>query len=219
MKNNEELMKNVLNAINWEPLLHAAEIGVMVKDGVVKLSGSVDTYAKKGEAKTAVKNVAGVKKVFENFTVVCKAKDKRTDTEIKLAIEKLFHFNWDIPTEKITVIVTNSWVFLSGDLEWEYQRETTTAAVKNLIGITGITNHIRMVKTSNDTFKKRKIENALERNDTINQKDIDVVVIDTVVRLSGTVETLFQKKVAEIIACNIAGVKEVKNDLKINLDK
>ena len=219
MKNNEELMKNVLNAINWEPLLHAAEIGVMVKDGVVKLSGSVDTYAKKGEAKTAVKNVAGVKKVFENFTVVCKAKDKRTDSEIKLAIEKLFHFNWDIPTEKITVIVTNSWVFLSGDLEWEYQRETTTAAVKNLIGITGITNHIRMVKTSDDTVKKRKIKNALERNDTINQKDIDVVVIDTVVRLSGTVETLFQKKVAEIIACNIAGVKEVKNDLKINLDK
>jgi osmotically-inducible protein OsmY len=157
--------------------------------------------------------------VFENFIVVCKAKDKRTDAEIKLAIENLFNFNWDIPSEKITVIVTNSWVFLSGDLEWEYQRETTTKAVKNLIGITGITNHIRIMKTSNDTIRKRKIENALERNDTINQKDIDVVVHDTVVNLSGNVETTFQKKVAEIIACNIAGVKEVKNDLKINLDK
>ena len=83
----------------------------MVKDGVVKLTGSVDTYAKKGEAKTAVKNVVGVKRVFENFIVVCKAKDKRTDAEIKLAIENLFNFNWDIPSEKITVIVTNSWVF------------------------------------------------------------------------------------------------------------
>jgi osmotically-inducible protein OsmY len=219
MKSNEELMKNVLNAINWEPLLHAAEIGVIVKDGVVKLTGSVDTYAKKGEAKTAVKNVVGVKKVFENVVVVCKTKDKRTDAEIKLAIEKLFSLHWDIPNEKITVVVTNSWVFLSGDLEWEYQRETTTKAVKNLIGITGVTNHIRIMKTSNDTVKKRKIENAFERNDTINQKDIDVVVLDTVVNLSGHVDTLFQKKVAKIIACNIVGIKEVKNDLKIDLDK
>jgi osmotically-inducible protein OsmY len=219
MKSNEELMKNVLHAITWEPLLHAAAIEVIVKNGVVKLTGSVDTNAKKEEAKKAVKNVAGVKKVFENFIVVCKTEDIRTDAEIKLAIEKLFSLHWDIPSEKITVVVADSWVFFSRDLEWEYQRETTTKAVKNLIGITGITNHIRVMKKSNDTVKKRKIENALERNDTINQKDIDVVVLNTVVNLSGNVETPFQKKVAEIIVCNIVGIKEVKIDLKIDFDK
>lgn len=47
MKTNEELEKDVQNAIKWEPLLHAAEIGVSVKDGVVTLSGQVDSYAKK----------------------------------------------------------------------------------------------------------------------------------------------------------------------------
>ncbi|OCB78523.1 BON domain-containing protein [Flavobacterium crassostreae] len=152
MKSNEELMKNVLNAINWEPLLHAAEIGVMVKYGVVKLTGSVDTYAKKVEVEKAAKNVTGVKEVFEDIIVVCRTMDKRTDAEISTAIEKKFRLNWDIPTKKIKVIVKSSWVFLSGELEWEYQKEVATEAVKNLIGITGITNNITVVSSAEDTI-------------------------------------------------------------------
>ena len=55
MKTNEELQKDVQNAIKWEPLLHAAEIGVSVKDGIVTLSGTVDGYYKKTEAEDAAK--------------------------------------------------------------------------------------------------------------------------------------------------------------------
>lgn len=47
MKTNAELQKDVQDAIKWEPLLHAAEIGVTAKDGVVSLTGIVDHYAKK----------------------------------------------------------------------------------------------------------------------------------------------------------------------------
>lgn len=218
MKSNEELMKNVLNAINWEPFLHAAEIGVIVKDGVIKLTGSVDTYAKKAKAEKAAKNVLGVKKVFEDIIVVCKTSDKKTDAEIRIAIEKIFNLHWDIATEKITVIVKNSWVFLNGELEWEYQKEATTEAVKNLIGITGITNKINSVKATNDRVKKCEIENRLERNYNID-KDIGVAVLDDVVTLKGQVASLFQKKEAERIAGNVTGVKWVKNDLNVDLDK
>ncbi len=142
MKSNKELQKNVVDAINWEPLLKAAEIGVMANKGLITLTGSVNTYAKKVEAEQAAKNVAGVKKVIEHIKVVCNTMHKRTDAEIQTAIETSFKWHWDIPSEKISVIVENGWVIMSGKLEWNYQKEAIKNVLNNLIGITGITNNI-----------------------------------------------------------------------------
>ena len=60
MKTNEELQKDVQDAIAWEPHLQAAEIGVSIHNGVVALTGTADSYPKKLEAKDAVRNVIGV---------------------------------------------------------------------------------------------------------------------------------------------------------------
>ncbi len=158
MKSNEELRKNVVDAINWEPLLKAAEIGVMANKGLVTLTGSVNTYAKKAEAEQAAKNVAGVRTVIEDIKVVCNTKDKRTDAEILNAIETAFMWHWDTPTEKISVNVENGWVFLSGELEWNYQKEATKNAVNNLIGITGISNNISITSLSKDTIKEKTLK-------------------------------------------------------------
>ena len=157
MKSNEELQKNVVDAINWEPLLKAAEIGVMANKGLVTLTGSVNTYAKKAEAEQAAKNVAGVRTVIEDIKVVCNTKDKRTDAEILNAIETAFMWHWDTPTEKISVNVENGWVFLSGELEWNYQKEATKNVLNNLIGITGISNNISVISLSKDIIKKKTL--------------------------------------------------------------
>ena len=69
MKTNEVLQKDVQDAIKWEPLLNAAEIGVTAKDGIVTLTGTVDSYTKKLEAENATKNVAGVKALVEKIIV------------------------------------------------------------------------------------------------------------------------------------------------------
>lgn len=58
---------DVMNELQWEPTIHAAEIAVAVKDGVVTLSGHVDSYAKKGAAERAVKRVSGVKAIAEEI--------------------------------------------------------------------------------------------------------------------------------------------------------
>nr|WP_309758232.1 BON domain-containing protein [Flavobacterium sp.] len=158
MKSNEELQKNVVDAINWEPLLKAAEIGVLVNKGMVTLTGLVNTYAKKAEAEQAAKNVAGVRTVIEDIKVVCNTKDKRTDAEILTAIKTAFKWHWDIPTEKISVIVESGWVFLSGQIEWNYQKEASKNALNNLIGITGITNNISIISLSKDTSKKKTLK-------------------------------------------------------------
>ena len=219
MKSNEELQKNVIAAINWEPLLQAAAIEVKVKDGIVTLTGSVNTYAKKAEAEQAAKNVAGVRTVFEDINVVCGEKDKRTDAEIMTAIENAFKWHWDIPTEKIAAIVEKSWVFLSGELEWNYQKEAAKSAISNLIGIIGITNNITVKNSSKDVIEQNDIEIAIERNGNINNKDIAVYVFDNVVTLKGHVDSWHQKSEAGRIAWNAPGVKQVQNDLYVDFDE
>lgn len=219
MKSNEDLQKNVVAAINWEPLLQAAEIGVMAIDGVVTLTGSVNTYAKKAEAEQAARNVTGVKTVVENIHVVCDASEKRTDAQIIMAIVSAFKWHWDIPTEKISVIVENGWVFLTGELEWNYQKEAAKTAISNLIGITGITNNISITNSSKDIIELKDIEMAIERNGTINNKDITIDIFDSVVTLRGHVDSWHQKSEAGRIAWNAPGVKQVQNDLYVDFEE
>lgn len=219
MKNNEELQKNVVAAINWEPLLQAAEIGVMADDGIITLSGSVNTYAKKAEAEQAAKNVAGVRTVVENIEVVFNTKDIKTDAEISAAIENAFKWHWDIPNEKVMIAVENGWVFLSGELEWNYQKEAARSAVSNLIGIKGITNTININTPKKDRIEKEDIEIAIERNGTINNKEICITVLNNVVTLKGNVDSWHQKSEAGRIAWNAPGVIQVNNDLFVDFEE
>ena len=113
MKTNEELQRDVQNAIKWEPLLHAAEIGVSVKDGVVTLTGSVDNYTKKTEVENATKNVMGVKVIVENIEVKFNSNYDRTDdNDIASEILNAYKWNWQVPNDKVKVKVENGWVTL-----------------------------------------------------------------------------------------------------------
>ena len=103
MKGNEDLQKSVQEAIKWEPLLNAAEIGVIAKDGIVTLTGTVDSYAKKLEAEHATRNVAGVKAVVEKIEIVLSNTSKNSDTDIAKEVLNSFKWNWEIPVDKVKV--------------------------------------------------------------------------------------------------------------------
>jgi osmotically-inducible protein OsmY len=217
MKSNEDLQKDVQNAIKWEPLLHAAEIGVTVKDGIVNLTGTVDSYAKKIEAEDAAKNVAGVKAVVEKIEIKFgNGHGKTTDNEIATEVVSAFKWNWEVPNDKVHVKVENGWVTLSGDVTWNYQKDAAKTAVKNLVGVKGVTNSIAIKSETRDIIEKREIEGALLRNWSINSQDIEVKVAGTKVTLQGKVHSIYQKDEAGRIAWNAPGVWEVDNKLAID---
>jgi osmotically-inducible protein OsmY len=219
METNEELQKKVLEAINWEPLLSGAEIGVLVIDGIVTLTGSVNSYVKKEEVEKAAKNVLGVKAVVEKIEVVLNYKVHKSDNEIAQEIINTFKWHWDIPNERVQVKVENGWVYLSGSLEWNYQKEAAKKAVRVLIGVKGIVNNIMIISLSKDRINKRDIEDAIERNRIIGNTAITVEVLDNSVTLKGTVESWFEKNEASRIAWKAPGVLEVKNNLQVSLDQ
>jgi len=215
MKTNQELQKDVQDAIKWEPLLHAAEIGVTANEGVVTLTGTVDSYSKKVEAEEAAKNVGGVKAVAEEITIRYGGYDKKSDTEIATEILNAWKWSWEVPADRIKIKVENGWVTMEGELEWHYQQEAAKKAIKNFSGVMGVTSNIKIKSETHDAIEKSDIECALERNSSVDDIGIQVHVEGNNVTLKGKVNSFYAKDEAEQIAWNAPGVWTVDNELVI----
>ena len=218
MKTNQELQSDVENAIKWEPLMHAAEIGVTAKDGVVSLTGIVDSYVKKMEAENAAKKVLGVKAVVENIEVKFPSSWTKTDAEVANEVLAALKVNYSVPNEKIKVKIEKGWVTLEGDLPWNYQREAAVSATKYLNGVKGITNNIKIKSESHDAIEKKDVENAIGRSWLVDDSGINVSVSGTTVTLTGTVDSWYQKEEAGRIAWNTPGIWHVKNELAVDCE-
>ena len=219
MKSNAELQKDVQDAIKWEPLLHAAEIGVTANDGIVTLTGFVSNYAKKLEAETAAKSTRGVKAVVVEIEIQLQSDSlKINDNEIAVEIVTSLNRHPDVPDERLKVKVEKGWVTLEGELQWQYQRIAAIGAVKNLLGIKGIHNNITIKSEETKMIEKNEIESALLRSSELDAKNISVRVSAHKVTLSGRVNSWYQKEIAEHLTWKERGVWMVDNELQVEFD-
>jgi len=215
IKGNEVLRKDIQDAIKWEPTLHAAEIGVTVKDGIVTLSGTVDSYSKKQEAESAAKSVKGVKAIVENIKIEFGEWHKKTDSELALEAVTALEANWEVPKEKVEIKVEDGWVTLSGTLHWNFERVAAKESVARLVGVKGVFNKIQINPASKDKIEQKSIERALEWNGSLDDAEIQVSVKGDDVTLSGMVDSWYSKDEAERIAWKTPGVRSVSNELFI----
>lgn len=214
MKTNEELQRDVQNAIKWEPQLNAAEIGVTAKDGVITLMGTVDAYYKKIEAENAAKNVDGVKAVVEEIEIKYSSNTKSDEDIAKDALKALTD-NWNVPQERIQIKVEKGWVTLEGQVTWNYQKEAANKSIGHLTGVKGVTNRIKIKSEIQDEIEKKNIVRALESNWTLHSENIFVKIDGTTVTLTGAVSSLFQKDLAEKIVWKTPGIWLVNNQLVV----
>ena len=213
---NEEMLKNdVLDALKGEPLTATSEINVMVSHGIVTLTGKVDHFSKKFQAENTVRNVTSVKEVINNIDVAMNSWEQMNDVEVTAELLSVFRWNWNTVNNTIKVNVINSWVTLSGELEWNYQREAAKKVASNLIGVRGVTNLITIKPHEGIELNKTALENALKSHVALDVSDIIVAVSDCDVTLKGTVDTWYQKELAGRIAWKAPGVVKVNNELEI----
>lgn len=215
MKTNEELQKDVQDAIKWQPLLKAAEIGVTVKNGVVTLTGNVDSFTKKIEAEKAAKSVFGVRAVAEEIHVKFSNSLVKNDEDLAGEILSSLKWDWSVPNDKVQVKVENGWVTIDGNVEWNYQKEAARSCAANLIGVKGVTNNVTVKTNSNDAIEQADIEKALSRSWMVDDHNIQVKVKGNKVVLRGAVESIFEKDEAARLAWNAPGVNEVANELAV----
>jgi osmotically-inducible protein OsmY len=212
-----ELKKHVEDELAWEPSVKAAEIGVAVKDGIVTLSGHVQSYLEKIEAERAAARVSGVKAVVNELEVRLPTSSDRTDEDVARAAVNSLDWNISVPPGRIKVKVSKGWITLEGSVDWQYQRTAAENAVRGLIGVKGVSNLIEVKPQVSKTLVKSTIEAALKRSVEVDASRITVETDGDKVILRGTVRSWFEREEAERAAWAAPGVRTVDNRITIGL--
>jgi osmotically-inducible protein OsmY len=215
MRTDAQIQTDVLAELKWDSRVHANEIGVFVKNGVVTLTGYVDSYAKRWAAEEAAHRVRGVKAVANDIEVRLSRNDQRADADIAAAAVRALEWDAFLPTNNIQVTVSRGWVTLKGDVEWEYQKDDAERVVRRLVGVTGVTNLIMVKPHRAASEVKQKIEQALMRSAETDATNIAVDVDGDAVILKGTVRSWAERQQAERAAWAAPGVASVDNRIQI----
>lgn len=216
MKSDIELKKKVEDELRWEPRVNAAAIGVAVEDGVVTLTGYVDSWAEKWGAEHAVKRVAGVAAVAEEIEVRLPVQSQRTDADVARAAAGALAWNTFVPPGSVKVRVENGWITLEGVVASQHEKSAATEAVRHLTGVRGVTNLVTLRRGLTAANVNDGIRRAFERNASLDANRVTVDVDEDKVTLRGTVRSWAEREDAEGAAWSAPGIHDVDNRLFVS---
>jgi osmotically-inducible protein OsmY len=212
-----ELQRRVLEELEWEPVLNAGHVGVAVTDGVVTLTGNVESYIEKVAAGRAAKRVGGARVIVNDLEVRPSVPLRRNDTEIGRAVSDALEWDVSVPHDKIKARVADGAVTLEGTVPFQYQRAAAESAVRRLSGIKAVYNLIGIEPTVAPREVKSRIEAAFRRSAEIDARNIQVDVADSKVVLRGNVRSWTEREEAKRAAWSAPGVRSVEDDLKVKV--
>ena len=215
MSDDHKLQKAVLAQLHWEPSVEAGHIGVTAHEGIVTLTGHVESFAEKHAAEAATRLVKGVKGVAEEIEVRL-AFDYRRDDDLiaAAAVDRLL---WDVsvPRDAVKVTVEKAWVSLTGEVSWHYQKDAAEQDVRRLFGVVGVSNQISIKPRVDVSNLSDNIMHAMHRSWFFEPKTIDVSTMFGRVTLTGTAQSLHDRQLAVDMAWATPGVTDVVNEIAV----
>jgi osmotically-inducible protein OsmY len=215
MKSDLHVQQDVSDELRWEPSINASDIGVVVKDGVVTLTGRVGSYAEKWHAERAAQRVHGVRALTLDIEIVLPGSSQRSDVYIALAIAHAFRWSVYVPADAIQVAVEHGCVTLSGEVGWDYQRGAAAELVRHMLGVTAVSNQVTLRREISSTRVKSAIDAALKRRVRDEADSIQVAVDNGDVTLNGSVPSWSEKDAVRHAAWGTTGVHTVVDNLKV----
>ncbi|BEP38259.1 BON domain-containing protein (plasmid) [Variovorax sp. V59] len=215
MKSDTQLRADIQAELAWDPAVSAAGLGVIVNHGVVTLTGHLGSYAEKLAAEQAVLRVGGVKALAVETSVKLAAGLERTDADIAQAVGHALEWNVQVPRDAVRPMVEGGWVTLTGEVDWDYQRRAAESTVRNLLGVTGLTNLVKIRLQVCSADVERQVQDALVRvfHDAPRQVAVDVNGSQVVLR--GKVRSWAELEAVRGAAWSAPGVVSVVNELAV----
>ena len=204
--------ERVVHQLDWDPEVDASGIGVAAKDGVVTLTGYIDTYAGKIAAERAAKRVRGVRGVANDLEV--RLKIGRTDAGIARDVVRALELRSSIPAA-VQAVVHDGHVTLTGTVGWLYQARDAEGVVRHINGVRGVFNRIEVAGGAVARDVRHRINEALHRATDLDARHIRIAVSDGVATLTGTVATWQQRDTAERAAASAPGITRVQNEILV----
>lgn len=215
----KKLRQDVIDELEFDPSFDAVHIGVAMEGGVATLSGHVSSYSQKIAAIEAARRVRGVMAVADEIEVRLANDAMRADDQIAQRAVNILGWDTQVPSN-VQVTVRNGWVTLTGQVDWQYQRNAAEHDVRKLSGVIGVSNNItiRPRPAVDAAVIRQKIESALRRRAETEAHKIKVNVHDlSRVTLEGKVDNWDERWSVESAAWSVPGVTAVEDRLTIGV--
>lgn len=214
-RKDSDIQKDILNELKWEPSVKETDIGVIVKEGAVTLTGFVPSYMDKLSAMRATKRISGVRAIADEIEVRLPAQMEGSDEEIALRIAHIFDWSSYISAEDIKAEVRKGIVTLSGDVDWQYQKNYAQSQLVTIKGVKSIINNINIRKRAAILDVKHEIEAALRRHANIEASKVNVAITGGTVTLSGDIDSYPERDLVENAVWSAPGVVKVVDNLHV----
>jgi len=215
MKADTQLRSEVQAELDWEPSIDASQVGVTTSNGIVTLTGRLNSYAEKAVIEDVVWRVAGVKAIALELDVALPPGQTRNDTDIARAVENALQWHVSVPEKNIRVKVEKGWVTLLGEVDWDFQRQSAADAVRSLQGVRGLSNQITLKARATPADIGERMTAALKRHAQREAKNIWASVSGSTVTLHGHVDAWSDRVEAQSAAWAAPGVTRVINEITI----